>query len=471
MPEVARRAYFVGIGGIGMSALAQWLLAEGWMVHGTDHTHSEITDALGRAGVAIDRVAPAMLPEGTRLLVYSDAVPAGDALRMAARAAGVQEISYAKLLGELTRPFSTVAIAGSHGKSTTTALTGLLLEAAGLDPTVVVGTRVPQWMPRGAHRPPAIGNYRRRGQSTLAVVEADEYREHFLALSPTIAVVTSVDYDHVDAFPTPEKYAAAFAAFVQRVGAGGTVVLAAQDTAVMRLRSHVTTGCAVTTFAMSAESDTADVVVTPPVFRKSRQRFQLTVRGHDWGLLELTVPGEHVVHNAAAAVAATLPFAVSPDTVRRALEAFHGTWRRFELVGLANDALVISDYAHHPTELRALAAAARQWYPGRRVLIAFQPHQHARTLAFEPEFLAALTAFDAVILAEVYDVTGREESKRVTTQRWVKPLSQRVSSVVYAPTLDDVAHAVRQQAHADDVVLIVGAGTIDTVARTLVAGT
>lgn len=464
MPEAMRHAYFVGIGGIGMSALAQWLSADGWEVDGSDRTRSDITAALERAGIMVDPAILPTLPNGTSLLVYSDAVPPTDSLRVAARVAGVREVSYAELLGELTRSFLVVAIAGSHGKSTTTALTGLLLEAAGLDPTVVVGTRVPQWRRGVGGRASGVGNFR-RGQSDIAVVEADEYREHFLALSPTIAVVTSVDYDHVDAFPTPESYAAAFAAFVQRVGAGGTVVLAAQDAAVMRLRSHVTTGCTVTTFALSAEPGTADVVATSPVVRKGRQRFQLTVRGQDWGLLELTVPGEHVVRNAAAAVAATLPFAVSPDTVRRALETFHGTWRRFEVVGTVNSAPVISDYAHHPTELRALAAAVRQGYPGRRVLIAFQPHQHARTRAFGTAFLEALAVFDAVILAEVYDVTGREESERVTTKDWVAPLQEHGRTVTYASTLDMVAEELQQQATSADVVLVVGAGDIDTVAR------
>lgn len=469
MPEAAQHAYFVGIGGIGMSALAQWLSADGWEVRGSDRARSDITNALDGAGIVVDHTTSPTLPSGTSLLVYSDAVPPTDPLRAAARTAGVREVSYAELLGELVRSLQVVAVAGSHGKSTTTALVGRILEAAGLDPTVVIGTRVPQWRRGVGSRVSGVGNFR-RGQSDIAVVEADEYRSHFLALSPAVAVVTGVDHDHIDAFPTPESYHTAFEEFVRRVGEQGTVVLASQDAATMRLKTHVGAACAVVTFAVSEQPDAADVVATPPVVRDLRQDFRLTVRGSDWGTFTLTQPGEHVVRNAAAAIAAVLPFEVAPDAVRRALAEFHGTWRRFEIVGEVNGALVISDYAHHPTELRALVAAARQWYPGRRLMIAFQPHQHARTLAFEPEFLAALTAFDAVILAEVYDVTGREESTRVTTQRWVKPLSQRVSSVVYAPTLDDVAHALRQQAHADDVVLIAGAGNIDTVARTLVAG-
>lgn len=463
-----------------MSALAQWLASDGWVVSGTDRAHSSITDTLTRAGIPVDITESPALPRGVHLLVYSDAVPATHPLREAARAATIRTVSYPELLGELTRPREVIAVSGSHGKSTTTALVGLMLEAAGMDPTVVVGTRVPQWQRashfarwasrgRAGNREQGIGNYR-RGASSLAVVEADEYRRHFLTLSPRVAVVTSVDYDHVDAFPSPKDYQAAYAEFLSRVAPEGTVVLPAHDPATPSLRSSVPAPTSVLTFAVDGAAGTADVIATNPVVRKSRQEFRLFVQAQDRGTFALSVPGEHVVSNAVAAVAAALPFGVEADAVRRALAGFRGTWRRFELVGEVNGALVISDYAHHPTELRALAAAARAWYPGRRLVIAFQPHQHARTRAFSSQFIRALEQFDAVILAEVYDVTGREESERVTTKHWVELLSQRVYSVTYAPTLGEVESAVRSQAQADDVVLIVGAGDIDSVARQLVAG-
>lgn len=472
-----------------MSALAQWMVADGWTVRGTDQIRSEMTDELGRAGMKIDYASPSVLPGEVSLLVYSDAVPSDHSLRVTARAAGVREVSYAELLGELTEADRVIAIAGSHGKSTTTAIVGLILEAVGCDPTVVIGTRVPQWrhsIRRGASVPPRggeahsgrathhgdfrraagslIGNFR-HGLSNVAVVEADEYRSHFLTLTPEIAVVTTVDHDHVDSFPTAESYQGAFMRFVERVEGKGPVVLAAQDPFTVRLRPKVSTACAVVTFAVSERKDAADVVATPPVVQKLRQVFGLSVRGSDWGIFTLTQPGEHVVRNAVAAVAATLTFGVSPDVVRRVLTEFRGTWRRFEAVGEINGAPVITDYAHHPTELRALAAAARQWYPQRRLVIAFQPHQHARARAFAEQFVEALAAFDVVILSEVHAVTGREESERVTTKDWVSALSARVPSVVYAPTLDAVETAIRAVACAHDTVVVAGAGSIDDVAR------
>lgn len=462
MPVTARgSAYLAGIGGIGTSALAQWLVSEGWSVRGTDHARSEITDALVRAGLTVDIAERPALPEAVTRVVYSDAILPGHPVRVAARTRGIPEISYPELLGELTARKHTVAISGSHGKSTTTALVGLILERAGQDPTVVVGTRVPQWMRAG------IGNYR-RGSSSVAVVEADEYRSHFLTLKPAVAVVTSLDHDHVDAFPTVADYAAAFRKFLARVPPSGTVVLARNDQRVLVLRDAVTAGNTIVTAALGAD---ADVVASRPRVGGRKQVFDLQVRGVSWGKFEMLVPGEHVVADAVTAVAATLPFGVTADDARGALREFRGTWRRFELVGSVNGAPVISDYAHHPTELRALHDAARQWYPGKRLLVAFQPHQRARTRAFREQFIEALARFDAVIIAEIYDVAGREEEgDQTTTQTWVEPLRRARREVVYASDLDKVAAQIHARVRPSDVVLVVGAGDIDSVARKLAGG-
>ena len=443
-----------------MSALAQWLRADGWQVRGTDSVRSEVTDILEREGISVEVGSSAAIPPETILLVYSDAVPAEHPLRRAASERGIRSVSYATLLGELTKSFATVALAGSHGKSTPSALVGLLLDAAGKDPTVVVGTRVQAWQGRG------VGNFR-PGKSSIAVVEADEYRNHFLSLTPTVAVVTSVDHDHVDAFPTPASYEAAFAEFVRLVRPGGTVVLAVSDQAAPALRDAVTPGVSVLTFALGSEGEEVDVRASRSRVAEEEQVCSLRVRGEDWGTFSLRVPGAHMASNVAAAVAATVPFGMTPEIARRVVSEFRGTWRRFEHVGTINGAPLISDYAHHPTELAALLAAARQRYPGRRLLIAFQPHQRARTRAFASEFIQALKAFDSVVLAEVYDVVGREEGEPITTETWVELLRSSGRRATYAPTLAAVADAIRTQVEPDEVVLIVGAGDIDTVARDL----
>lgn len=462
-------AYVVGIGGIGASAVAQWLQALGWRVSGTDRAPSVVTETLQREGITVDISELPTLPPAVDRLVYSDAVPNEHPARAAARARGIPEVSYPALLGELTKGLSTFAVSGSHGKSTTTALIGLLLEAVGADPTVVIGTRVPQWGgPRGAE----FGNFR-RGGSRVAVVEADEYRGHFLALRPQVAVVTSVDHDHVDAFPTSADYQAAFAAFLARVPSSGLVVLPAADAATAALRRRLDANVRVKTFGVDLPAAGADVVAAQLRTGEGKQTFQLWIDGQDRGEFVLSVPGRHVVADALAAIAAVADVSVSDDLLRRVLADFKGTWRRFEHVGDLDGVPVISDYAHHPTELRALLDAARQWYPDRRLVIAFQPHQRARTKAFAAAFIDALRGFDAVVLAEVYDVAGREASRgqeeegKVTTRNWVPALTSRTKDVTFAPTLDAVSNALRSTARPGDVVLVVGAGDIDTVARQL----
>lgn len=461
-------AYVVGLGGIGTSALAQWLQKNAWRVQGTDRARSDITDGLERLGIAVDTSEHPNLPLGVSLLVFSDAVPPEHPLRKIARERGIRQASYPELLGELTRPLTTLAVTGSHGKSTTTSLLGLLLETDKQDPTVVVGSRLKAWGYGSAGG--GLGNFR-SGKSTLAVVEADEYRKHFLTLEPTVAVVTSVDHDHVDAFPTPAAYQAAYVEFLKKVRPNGSVVLPASDPATAMLTSALTAGVESVTFT-SGGNASADVAASDLTTGQERQHFRLTVRGKEYGRFTLRVPGTHVIADAAAAVAATLTFRVPFDVIRGVLEEFRGIWRRFELVGEINGAPLVSDYAHHPTELKALLAGARQWYPNRRLLLAFQPHQKLRTRAFAGEFLKVLRQFDVLILAEVYDVAGREEeSDRTTTKDWVSPLSDSGHPVTYAPDLHAVEDAVRSQARPGDAVLIVGAGDIDQVARRLARGT
>ncbi|TSC64258.1 MAG: UDP-N-acetylmuramate--alanine ligase [Parcubacteria group bacterium Gr01-1014_106] len=451
-------AHIVGLGGIGTSAIAQWLQRMGWTVTGVDRAGSSITEALARVGIAVEQENVEQCPSGTSLLVYSGAVPSEHPLRTTARAAGIREISYAELLGALTRPYRTIGVSGSHGKSTTTALVGLLLEAASKDPTVVIGTRVPQWEQYG------VGNYR-PGHSDVAVVEADEYGKHFLELVPEVALVTSLDHDHVDEFPTSVDYQAAFEQFVQRVSPGGTIVLCAEDPATLALRSALSPRQHVLTYGVGNIAAHADVHATEPQSADGVQTFRVTVRGQDWGVFTLRIPGRHVVLDAVGALAATLTFGVSPDTARRAFEAFQGTWRRFERVGQLNGAPVISDYAHHPTEVRALAAAARQGFPDRRLIIAFQPHHHARTIAFQPQFIDALRGFDAVVLAEVYDVAGREHAQRTSTRAWADTLRAEGKDATYAAAFPELEAHLRNAVGPNDALFVVGAGDIDTVAR------
>ncbi len=459
------RVHMVGIGGIGVSAIARWLLARGVMVSGSDLVESPTTVALRDQGIPVAIEPVGALPNA-HVLVYSDAVPPRDASRVAARERGVKERMYADILGELAAPYHTVAISGSHGKSTTTALTALILTASGHDPTVVIGTNVPQFR----------GTNFRAGKSNLLVVEADDYRGHCLTLAPTVAVITNTDYDHVDAFPSPAAYHEVFRAFVRKIAVGGTLVLKASDPLTRELIAEANAlGRAVLTFDMQEDSGPsiqgephAAFTASRPVVSDGKQEFTVFHNGRALGVFSLMLPGEHLVLDALAAIAVASCFSVPPPVLATALASFTGTWRRFEQVGLLHGAPVISDYAHHPTELFALLQATRQWYPGRRIVLAFQPHQKIRTRAFAPAFqdALALPSRDLLILADVYDVAGREETGDATTSRdWVSSLRERGTTAIFAPTLEAVAEELSARVVADDVVLVVGAGTIDEVAR------
>lgn len=465
------RVFLVGIGGIGMSAIAQWLQRLGYSVSGTDRASSDVVLKLHRQGISV-AVAPhgVEVPNDTDVLVYSAAVPPQDPAFSSAVQRGVRHISYAEALGALLSSYRVVAVTGSHGKSTTTALVALLLRAAGVDPTAVIGTFVPG----------LGGTNFVFGQSDVAVCEADEYRGHFLTLSPLVTVITGVDHDHVDAFPTPESYQDAFQRLIGNTAESGTVVLHAADASTPALaracgsRERVLFALLKSATAAPAavgRKDLPDALVytaTLPAVRDGRQLFTVYRNARKYGEFTLRQPGHHLIKNALAALGAVSRWDVSAEIARRVFDEYQGTWRRFEVVGNLRGAPVISDYAHHPTELRALLQAARQWYPSRRVLLVFQPHQRARTKAFSQAFQRVLAEADAVILAEVYDVAGREDLSDATSSRpWVESIGSRGVSAQFAPTLDDAEQLVRESARENDVILVAGAGTIDRVARQL----
>jgi hypothetical protein len=312
-----------------------------------------------------------------------------------------------------------------------------------------------------------LGNMR-YGNSDIVVIEADEYREKFLMLRPHTALITNLDHDHVDAFPTQESYREAFQRFVQRIQGGGQLILCAQDARLLPFRSHVPAGVTVRTYTCAADPSAADVVASLPVIRDGMQHFMVSVDGTPWATIELPVPGIHVALNATGAIAACLPYGLTPAVAVHALRAFRGVWRRFENIGPLNGATVISDYAHHPTELRALLAAARQWYPNRRLVLAFQVHQPARARVFADAFLDVLAQFDRVLLPDVYGVTGRDEDTSVSMCAWVEKLRAQGKDAHYVGPLSELPKVLPRHVEATDVVFVVGAGDIDGITRTMI---
>lgn len=456
--------HILGIGGIGTSALAQWLQRLGLVVTGSDATSSDITAALVKTSIPVTIGDTSQLPLHTATLIYTDAAPLIHPLRQQATRQNITQLSYAEALGELTRPFKTIAIAGSHGKSTTTALAGLVAEAAGLDPTVVVGTRVPAWQTAAS-----LGNFRpgvpagQAGQSQWCIVEADEYRNHFHYLAPTIAVITSLDHDHVDAFPTPDDYQRAFVQFIRRLSGRLVIEQAAAASLAVTLPAN--------TMRYSLTDSSADLYVNDLILKNNQHRFTVVYHNQAYPNFSLPVPGQHMVANALAAIGAILATGTETSQVitaaRTALAGFTGTWRRFEFLREINGALAFSDYAHHPTELAALLQSAHAHYPGRRLLLVFQPHHGDRTRAFAAAFLTVLQQQlepdDHVILCPIYGVLGREHvSSDDPVAHWVQQLRRRATRLT---NLNQLSDTVQASLRPGDIVLFTGAGTIDQLAR------
>lgn len=462
--------YILGIGGIGTSAIAQWLQSSGLIVSGSDAAASDITTALEKSGIPITIGTTTELPPGTATLIYTDAAPPTHPLREQATLENVPQLSYAAALGELTRPFKTIAIAGSHGKSSATAMSGLIAAAAELDPTVIVGTLVPEWRTEKN-----LGNFRaglsagQAGKSAWCIVEADEYRNHFHHLTPTVAVITSLDHDHVDAFPTPADYLNAFKIFISRLVPDGTLVI--EQAAAEQLAKYLPAK----SIRYSLTDQAADLYAADLLMKDDRYHFSVVYQGETHPDFSLAVPGQHMVSNALAALGASLALsgraAVSNEQIitaaRQALARFTGTWRRFEFLKEINGALVFSDYAHHPTEVAALLTSAHERYPNKRIVLIFQPHHGDRTRAFANDFLKAfkknLASIDHVILLPIYGVLGREQERRDTTvQQWATELGAQATLL---PNLDQLSSVVHATLRPGDIILFTGAGTIDGLAR------
>lgn len=459
MFEIHKHVHFVGIGGIGMSALAKWFLHEGVMVSGSDVHLSPITHDLQTRGAKIySGHAGSNLVEGVDLLVYSPAVPGTNIERITARERGIPERTNFETLGEISKSFSTIVVSGTNGKSTTSAMLGLMLEAAGYDPTVLVGSRVPGFKD---------GNFR-HGGGRFFVVEGCEYRANMLHFHPEMIVLTNIEKDHLDYYRDLKHIQDTFQTFVDKLKGQGMVVVNADDpgSAVLKVDRSVTYG---------SNRSNPTYAYTERSTKPGLQHVKTTV-----GEFELQIPGEFNVYNALAAMSAAMELGVPFETCRRVLRDFRGIWRRFERVGVwnppslklrgAGGADVISDYGHHPSAIKQTIEAAREFFPGRRIVLCYQPHQHDRTKKLFDEFVQALPLADRLIVIEIYDVAGRDEGHSVSSQDLVEAIRSKDSDkdVQFAKTLNMAESQLRDLVQPNDVVLIMGAGDIDDLARRLV---
>ena len=468
-----KRAHAIGIGGIGVSALAKYLALHGAEVSGSDSFDSEIVREAAAAGVKIFLGhKPENISKDIDFVFYSDAVPEDNAERAAARELGIAEISYAKLLGELSKTKQTIAISGTNGKSTTTAMVGLILERAGYDPTVIVGSKVPGFK---------YGNLR-IGSSDWLVVEADEYRAHLLDLFPAHAIITNIEEDHLDYYRDLGHIKETFREFAKKLDIEGNLVINNDDPASAEIEGKRTAGAGFDAQKVSfGIKSPADYVAKNISVSAGEQSFEVwrNFNGEEnLGRIVLRVPGRFNLMNALGATALCLSLGISFETIQEVLSDFQGIWRRFERVGTlpgswmdGNAPIIISDYAHHPTAVSGTISAAREFYPGKRIVAVFQPHQHNRTKKLFDGFVHSFAGADMLILPEIYDVPGREESEDqdVSSKDLVAAVKEKglVPDARYGGSLEETESLVRAVARAGDVILIMGAGTIDKVARQL----
>lgn len=449
------QVHVIGAGGIGLSAAARLLQHEGLAVTGSDMQKSGTTDELALGGIPVtigqDRAG---LPEGTGLVLYSGAVPEDDPGRRAAGELGIPQMSYFEFIGEYSKGRRTVAVSGTNGKSTVTAMLGMMLVEAGMDPTVIVGSKVPSFPGRNL----------RIGESDLFVVEACEHEANMLKLYPEMIVLTNIEEDHLDFYRDLEHIRDTFQQYVDRLPPDGLLVLNADDPA---SSGGIGSGAPVATYSVKGPADYAVREVT---VGDGKQEFDIMYGAGPQKRIRCSLrqPGLYNVYNALAAAAAATELGAAPEAISRALGAFGGIWRRFEHVGEWRGATVISDYGHHPTAIREVLAGTREFYPGRRIVLAFQPHHHNRTKKLFSEFTASFDGADVLVLAEIYDVAGRESSgdPDISSEDLARAVRERDTlrgsdrKTVYAPSLDAVIPELSSIVREHDILILMGAGDI-----------
>jgi UDP-N-acetylmuramate--alanine ligase len=455
--ELAARGpiHFVGIAGAGMSALAEMLLSLGAAVSGCD-THPGLVGARLRVrGVTVsDGQDVSHITSSLAAVITTAAIPSDHPELAAARAAKVPVLKRAQALGALVNAGTVVAVAGTHGKTTTTAMTASILAEAGLRPTGFVGGRVPGW-----------DSGLLLGGNELFVVEADEYDRSFLALRPTVALVTTIEADHLDVYGSVEAVQEAFLQFIRLVPSESGVVIACTDDAGARsLLDQVP--AALDTVGYGTER-AAQFRATNIEVRGRGSLFTVRDRGTELGQMTLPVAGYHNVRNALGATAAALHVGASFESAQRALARFAGVDRRFQELARLHGITVVDDYAHHPTEIRATLSAARAAYPSNRLIAVFQPHLYSRTRDFATDFGAALAGADLVWVTDVY--AAREAPLPGVTGELVAQAADRAQarSVQYEPALERINERLLGELRSGDVVVFMGAGSIDGIAREL----
>lgn len=410
------KVYFIGVGGIGVSALAQYYLDKGHEVYGFDLVLSEITDDLKKKGV----VFTDKIPPQTDLIIHTPAVKSNGSLLKKALRNGVKVKSYPEALGEITKEYFTIAVSGTHGKSTTSSMIGLILEKARLDPTVIIGTKLKEFKNT---------NFR-AGKSKYLVIEADEWNRSFLNYWPQIIVLTNIEEEHMDTYKDLKDILKTYQEYLSHLSSDGVLIFNKDDKNIAKLKKNLET----------------------KEFSKQEN-------------LDLSIPGEHNIYNASAALEVARHLGIPDDVSFEALSEYKGSWRRFEekKVKLNSKTInLVSDYGHHPTEVAATLKAIREKYKDKRITCVFQPHQYQRTFYLLKDFIEVFkeNQLDEIIITDIYDVAGRENQRtkrKINSKKLVKKISE--DNVIYLPR-ESLKSYLKDSLKEKEVLLIMGAGDI-----------
>jgi len=452
-----QRIHFVGIGGIGMSGIAEVLLNLGYRISGSDLKTSPVTQRLASLGATIFEGHAGGNIAGAEVVVISSAVAQENPEVAEAHKIHIPVIPRAEMLAELMRLKYGIAVAGMHGKTTTTSMVAAVLAAGGLDPTVVVGGRVD-----------ALGSNARIGKSEYLVAEADESDRSFLKLSPVLSVVTNIDREHMDCYRNMRDVKQAFLDFMDRVPFYGVVVVCNDDAPLRKLFPQIRRR--IVTYGTRRGSD-FQIKLGKSTFESAERQpishFRVTYGEGDLGEFRLHVPGAHNVLNATAAVAVGIGLDIKADVIRTALENFRGVDRRFQLRGKAAGVSVIDDYGHHPTEIRATLAAARQCGFGK-IHVIFQPHRYTRTRDLMDEFATAFQDADSLVVLDIY-AASEPPIEGITGQALAGRISEKGKRASYAGSFADGAAQVVASAQPGDMILTLGAGSVSQLGPMILA--
>jgi UDP-N-acetylmuramate--alanine ligase len=439
-----QRIHLVGIGGIGMSGIAEVLLTLGYSVSGSDTKPSTITERLQNLGATVYEGHQASNADGAHVVVTSSAVKADNPEVIEAHKMKIPVIPRAEMLAELMRLKYGIAVAGAHGKTTTTSIVASVLAAAHLDPTFVIGGKVNQ-----------AGTTARLGKGEYFVVEADESDRSFLMLAPVVSVVTTIDREHLDQYSSLEDIQDAFIQFVNRVPFYGAAILCIDEPNVQAIIPSVKRP--IITYGTSSQ---ADLAISDVKLEGMNSEFRLTYKGEDLGLFQLThPPGMHNVRNAAAAAAVALYLNVPADLIREGLVKFAGVGRRFDIKGVVNDITVVDDYGHHPVEIRATLEAARGC-KFNRLLVLFQPHRYSRTQHLWDDFCRAFNQADILVLLDIY-AASEAPIPGVTSEALAQAIREAGhKNVHYFRSMQEGIEYLLKQARPGDAILTIGAGNV-----------